>query len=323
MNTTMTGFLRFAMAVVTMTASLSAETEAVRHIGGLPGVRPRAMGKLIRTDQGITFEERGASTFVYAAQIVKVSIDDERNLKGGFFGEFLRTGIPFAGGLGIGMSGLSESFGSVPFAFGLLATAFMQSHSHVLTVEYFDPHDGYHGAVFIMSRHAAEDIQRQFTSGVVPPKVEQPKNGCPAIITDPHSIVMLPVSSQVAEIPGEYRVLTYEHVFETLQRKVSGWHVRRLGDTNDLAVCGEWKLTITVNAFHKGNAVERALIGPIGQFVGVTNLSCRIVLNNSRGDSLLDEDVKAAIRGDRESLDLGDVVSKAIARKIRKVVDQS
>jgi hypothetical protein len=175
----------------------------------------------------------------------------------------------------------------------------------------------------MMPQNAAEDIQRQFASGVVPPKIEQPKNGCPVTLTDPHSIVMLPVSSQGAEIPDEYRALTYEHLFDTLQRKVSGWHIRRLGDPNDLEVCGEWKLAVTVEVFHAGNAVERALLGPLGQFVGVTNLSCRVVLNNNRGDSLLDEEVKAAIRGDRESLDLGDVVSKLIARKIRKVVAQS
>ena len=199
----------------------------------------------------------------------------------------------------------------------------MQSQSDVLTVEYLDPYDGYHGVVFMMPWHAAEEIKRQFAGGVVPPKIDQPKNGCPAVNTYPHSITMLPVSSQGAEIPDEYRVLTYEHLFDALQRKVSGWQVRRLGDPNDLAGCGEWKLAITVQAFHKGNAAERSLIGPLGQFVGTTNLSCRVVLNNGRGDSLLDEEVKAAIRGDRESLDLGDVVSKLITRKIRKVVARS
>ncbi len=96
-----------------------------------------------------------------------------------------------------------------------------------------------------------------------------------------------------------------------------------MGDPNDLAGCDQWKLAMTIEAFRKGNAAERALIGPLGQFVGTTNLRCRVVLSNGRGDSLLDEEVKAVIRGDRESLDLGVEVSKLVTRKIRRVVAQS
>jgi hypothetical protein len=112
-------------------------------------------------------------------------------------------------------------------------------------------------------------------------------------------------------------------VFHALQRKADGWQVRRFGAPNDLAGCDELKLAITVEAFHKGNATERALIGPLGQFIGTTNVSCRVVVSNRHGDSLLDEKVKASIRGDRESLDLGDEVSRLISRKIRKVIAQS
>ncbi len=115
MKKTMTGFLRIAMAFATLTASQAAEIDAVRHIGGLPGVKPRAVGKLVTTDKGITFQQAGATTFVEAAQIAQVSTGDERYLKGGSFGPFVRTGIPFAGSLAIGLSGLSQSFGGVPF----------------------------------------------------------------------------------------------------------------------------------------------------------------------------------------------------------------
>jgi hypothetical protein len=323
MKKTITGFLRIAMALVTMTASQATETDAVRHIGGLPGVKPRAVGRLMATEKGIAFEEGGATTFVDAAQIVKVSTDDERYMKGGAFGQVVRTGVPFAGGLGIGLSGLSQSFGSVPFVFGFLASAFTQSRADVVTVEYFDPHDGYHGAVFMMPWHAAEEIKQQVSASGVQPNVDPAKNACSAMTTFPHLMTMLPVSSQGAEVPDEYRVLTYEHVFSALQRKASGWQVRRFGDSHDLASCEEWKLALTVEAFRKGNAAERALMGPLGQFVGTTSLSCRVVLSNGHGDSLLDEKLKAVIRGDRESLDLGDEISKLISRKIRKVLAQS
>jgi hypothetical protein len=323
MKTTMNRCFTIAMAFVTMTASQAAETDAARHVAGLPGVKPRAVGKLMATDKGIAFEEGGATTSVDSAQIVKVSTDDELYLRGGWFGQFIRTGIPFAGGLGIGLSGLSQSLGIVPFGFGVLATAFMRSHSDVITFEYFDPHDGYHGAVFMMPWHAAEEMKRQVAASGVAPTVDQPKNQCPAITTYPHSITMLPVSSHGAEIPDEYRVLTYEHVFHALQRKADGWQIRRLGAPNDLADCDELKLAITVEAFHKGNAAERALIGPLRQFIGTTNLSCRVVLSNGHGESLLDEKVKAAIHGDRESLDLGYEISRLISRKVRKAVPQS
>jgi hypothetical protein len=216
---------------------------------------------------------------------------------------------------------LSQSFGSLPFVFGVLATAFMQSHADILTLEYFDPHDGYHGVVFMMPWHAAGEIKKQVAASGVPR--DMARNACLAATVYPHSMTMLPVSIQGAEVPDEYRVLTYEHVFSALQRKASGWRVRRLGDPNDLAGCDEWKLALTVEAFRKGNAAERALIGPLGQFVGTTSLSCRVVLSNGHGDTLLDEKVKAVIRGDRESLDLGDEISRLISRRIGKVVAQS
>ena len=314
--------MRIAMAFLTMTASQAAETYAVRHIGGLPGVKPRAVGTLIATDKGIAFKQAGATTFVDAAQIVKVSTDSERYLKGGAAGQVVRTGVPFSGGLAIGLSGFSQSFGGIPFVFGVLASAFMQSRADVVTLEYFDPHDGYHGAVFMMPWHAAEEIKQQVAASGVRPNVDPAKAGCSALTTFPHLMTVLPVSSQGAEVPDEYRALTYEHVFSALQRKASGWQVHRFGGSHDLANCDEWKLALTVEAFRKGNAAERALVGPLGQFVGTTSLSCRVVLTNGHGDRLLDEKLKAVIRGDRESLDLGDEISKLISRKIRKVLAQ-
>ncbi len=319
MKKTMTGFLAVAMAFLTMTASQAAEIDAVRHIGGLPGVKPRAVGELKVTEKGIEFEEAGTTTFIDRARIVKVSTDSERSLKGGVLGLFVRSGIPLAGGLAIGLSGLSQSFGAVPLGFGILAAALMQGHSDVLTVEYFDAHDGYHGAVFMLPWHTAEKItERPVQAGSY-----SGNETCSARTTYPHVLTMLRVSSDGAEVPDEYRVLTYEHVFSALQRKASGWQVRRLGHSSDGASCDEWKLSLTVKAFRPGNAAERALTGPFGQFLGTTSLSCRVVLSNQHGDLLLDEKVKAVIRGDRESLDLGSEISKVISRKIRKVLAES
>ncbi len=187
-------------------------------------------------------------------------------------------------------------------------------------MSYFDRRDGYHGAVFMMPWHAAKEIKDEMKEQ---PTAHPAKSACAATTTYPRLMTLLPVASEGLEVPSEYRALTYEHVFSALQRKASGWQVRRLGDANHVAGCGEWKLALTVETFRKGNAAERALMGPLGQFVGTTSLSCRVVLSNAHGESLLDEKVKAVIRGDRESLDLGDEISKLISRKIRKVVAQS
>ncbi len=319
MKKKMTGFIAIAMAFLTMTASQAAETDEVRHIGGLPGVKPRAVGELKVTDKGIEFEEAGTTTFIDRARIVKVSTDSERSLKGGVLGVFVRSGIPLAGGLGIGLSGLSQSFGAVPLGFGILAAALMQGHSDVLTVEYVDAQDGYHGAVFTLAWHTAEKIAEQVAASPVQGGTYSGNETCPA----QHSLTMLRVSSEGVEVPDDYRVLTYEHVFDALQRKASGWQVRRFGHSSEGASCDEWKLALTVKSFHAGNAAERALTGPLGQFLGSTSLSCRVVLSNQHGDRLLDEKVKAVIRGDRESLDLGGEISKLISRKIRKVLAET
>ena len=80
---------------------------------------------------------------------------------------------------------------------------------------------------------------------------------------------------------------------------------------------------MTMKDFRKGNAGERALLGPAGLFVGTTGLSYRIVVRDSGGSSIFEEQNRAVIRGDRESLDLSQAIAKTIQKRVGKLPTQS
>jgi len=74
---------------------------------------------------------------------------------------------------------------------------------------------------------------------------------------------------------------------------------------------------MTVDAFHKGDAVTRALIGPVGLFVGATKVQYYVSVTDGHGAAVMDEEMKATVRGESESLSLGDRVAKAVGRKLQ------
>ncbi len=82
--------------------------------------------------------------------------------------------------------------------------------------------------------------------------------------------------------------------------------------------CATYTLTLTVEEFSKGNAVLRASTGPAGLFVGVTKLTVRVQLRDSNGRVVLDKQVKASRRGDKESLNVASSEVTDIAKAINK-----
>jgi hypothetical protein len=128
---------------------------------------------------------------------------------------------------------------------------------------------------------------------------------------------------EAADVPAEYRVLVYERLFESLRAAQTEWPIYRAGSPSHHPDCAGWTVKVTAEDFRKGNAVERALSGPAGLFVGITKLNYRVVVSDSKGLAILDEQRRASSRGDSESLDLSKSIAKAISQKIRKLQAQS
>lgn len=279
----------------------------VRHLIGLPGVKHNTVGKLWVASNGIAFESGGSTARLESSRIVSVSLGDERILKGGTLARWIRAGIPAAGGLGIALSGASQAFSGIPFAFGFAASAISQGSADLVTVEFLDAQGGYHAAVFTLPRHAADGVER-----VAPPTNPPADPACPPA-GGPPALSVAPVASEVDELPAEYRALLYERLFDRLQRSQPQRQFTRS------AACNAWKLTITVESFHKGDAVKRALLGPVGMLVAATRLTYRVTVTDGQGASQFDEQGSAAARGDRESLDVTAAIAKSVGRKLKSL----
>jgi hypothetical protein len=290
----------------------------VRHLIGLPGIQQKTDGRLWVTPQRIGFESAGGSVTIESTQIRNLSVGTERFLKGGAPGRLLRTGVPVGGGLAIGLSGLSQVFSVIPAAVGLAASLASQGSEDIVTVEYVDPRDGYHAAVFTMPRHAADGISERFASSHSPLDPAQSRENCPASGSQQTALSLLPVINNGVDLPAEYRALIYEHLLLRLQTTRGRLRAFRSGAPDGSSGCNGWQVSIQVRSFQRGNSVKRALLGPVGLFAGVTSLQCRLVVTDSRGKSLLEEEVSAGMRGDSESLDLGATIAKSIERRILK-----
>ena len=199
-----------------------------RHLIGLPEVKPSAVGQLWVTKEGVRFESESGEAFVESARILKVSIGDERLLKGGALGRFLRSGIPAGGGLGLTFAGIGHVFTLIPPTVGLAASLVTQGSADIVTVEFLDRDDGYHGAVFTMPRHAAEELPSDILSAKGPARVDSREESCGGISAHPTSLTVLPIEAEGSEVPAEYRVLVYERLLEGLGTTRDQWRVHRL-----------------------------------------------------------------------------------------------
>jgi hypothetical protein len=78
------------------------------------------------------------------------------------------------------------------------------------------------------------------------------------------------ITSSAVEFPKEYEVALYENLYNHLSRGTGLAGVYRDGDASRAASCPEYDLKLTVNVFHKGNAVLRTSAGLIGNVFGAT-----------------------------------------------------
>jgi hypothetical protein len=117
----------------------------VTHIAGLPDTKPNVKGLLALDREGLIFSNSTIHASIPLNRIEAVSVGDERSEPGGKTGAIARKAIPFGGGPALGV---------------------VQNKTvDILTIEYLDAHEGYHGVVFVLPKKQAADIQRRLANG--------------------------------------------------------------------------------------------------------------------------------------------------------------
>lgn len=277
-------------------------SEHARHIFGLPGVKPSMEGTLTISPAGVVFFQTNGEASIERANVMAVSVGNERMEKGGTIGKIGRK-LPYGG--------------------GQLLALVAQGKVDLLTIEFRDQNDAYHGVVFALPQNEAEKAKEVFSSPSVTPVLQH-------IVEDPHppcisgsfrvnTAKVSPIAVVGAPIPTEYKVLLYEQLVRHLEKHAGLEHIFRDGDRSPEASCPQMNLTVSLSAFRKGNAVLRASTGPLSTFgVGATKLRYHVLLQDYQGRMMLDQDLKASKSGDSESLDIADTIAKRVAKKLKK-----
>jgi hypothetical protein len=206
----------------------------------------------------------------------------------------------------------------IPYGGGSVVAIMTQTQVDLLTVEFRDAHDAYHGAVFILPKSEALNAVRVLGSPMAQQAVEEPRSACTQPPLDPASMKLATISTVGAPVPVGYKVLLYERMMRRIQEDARFGHLYRDGDRSPEAACPMLQLTITLNTFTKGNQAVRASTGPLGMFIGVTKIKYHIHLTTFDGKILLDQDLKEAERGDSNSLDIADKIAKSVRKKLKK-----
>jgi hypothetical protein len=270
----------------------------VIHVAGLVEVQANATGDLTLSPEELTFSNNNVSTSIPRDRIVNVFAGDQRTEPWGTTGKIARKIIPYGGGAALG--------------------AATSRKVDLLTVEYRDVHDAYHGVVFVLPGHKAAAVRDQILAGLTPP-VEQPASSCAEPV--PGSVLVSPIQVRGIELPAEYRILLYEQMIKELKIKRPEDKILRAGDRSLGPGCAAWSLDITVTDFKKGNRAVRASTGPLGFFLGTTSLTFDVRLKDVYDKTVFDAEIKKSDRTDSESLGLADTIAKTVAKRLDKATE--
>lgn len=266
----------------------------IRVLGGFPSVKVGEKGALKVNGSELSFRFKENRTVISDDSLLAVGNENERVELWGMKGRLMRMLVPDGGGQ-------------------LVATV-MHHRVDMLTLEYRDEKGGYHGAVLQMS---TADVQRvlQAVKDLQAHNQEMPVAECTDGQIVPGSVrVPLPVWNQ-SGIPNAYRAQLYEHTIEKLQKVKGVETVYRDGEVMHQNECPQYTVRMDVNSFHAGSQVARAIIGPLGMFVGTTRVRFDLQVEPT-GQSVDTRHIQATMRGDGESMQVADIVAKKVAKDL-------
>jgi hypothetical protein len=274
------------------------QSTSVQHAYGLPDTKKNAKGTLTVNPDGLTFTTKSSSSSLQHRSIVAVSAGNQRVELWGMKGRLLRMAIPDGG--------------------GIAAAGVMHHRVDMLTVEFNDSRGGYHGAVFYLPANEAERALQSFAEMLPVPR-EAVNTVCQGGPVKPGSVLVSAPAWDQIEVPAAYRALVYEHLIDRLQHVQGIGHVYRDGESNvqhdSQLGCPQYTVHISIAGFTQGSQVKRAVMGPVGMFVGTTQMTFDATFTDASGRWNTQEQVKATVRGESESTNVADNVAKTLAKR--------
>ena len=273
---------------------------SVVYVAGLDEVKPGVNGDFTLSPASLTFNNKSVGTSIPRDRIVNAYVGDQRTEPWGTTGKIARKIIPYGG--------------------GEVLSAVTNKKVDLLTVEYRDVHDGYHGVVFVLPTQKASAVRDNILAELTPPVV-QTASSCAEPL--PGSVLVAPIQVRGVELPDEYRILIYEQTLKELKTKRPEGKFFRVGDRASGPGCAADTLKITVTDFKKGNRAVRASTGPLGFFIGATSLTFDVSLQDTRDKTVFQSQIKKSNHTDSESLGLADGIAKNVAKSFDKATESS
>lgn len=262
----------------------------VQHVYGLPGAKAKEPGTLTIHGGDLVFASKTSRSTIRLQSVYAVGTGNERVELWGMKGRLLRMAIPDGG--------------------GLLAATFMHHRVDMFTVEFADPNGGYHAAVFFLPAKEAERALQAMTAAPIAHRepADMVCNGGPVKLSTVR--VPLPEWSD-ANVPAAYRALVYEHLIERLRQSPAVDRVYRDGEPG----CPQYTVQLTATGYKAGNQIARASTGPVGMFVGITQMGFDMRILDASGREIDHDQIKATVRGESESINVSQTVAKKVAKE--------
>jgi len=264
------------------------------HVFGLPEAKIKDKGTLSITPAGLSFHGEMSNTTIPLATILAVGAGNERVELWGVKGQILRAVMPNSS--------------------GLLAATMMHHRVDMFTVEFVGANGGYHAAVFFLPAHDADRAVK--TLSALPVQYHKPvANVCEKTLVQPKTIRVPEPEWNGLTVPTAYRALLYEHMVDELRKSGQFERVYRDGEEAAGNACAEYTVRLSVTGFKAGNQVERASMGPVGMFVGTTQMVFEVSIRDESGRMNFHEQGKATVRGESQNTKVSESIAKKFVKK--------
>lgn len=300
-----TSFAGPATRIASWTAS------KVQHVYGLPDSKPKTDGVLTVDSDGLTFTSKASRYTVLWPSIIAVNDGRESVELFGTTGTIVRMMIPDGG--------------------GLAAASVMHHKVYYLTVEFHDRRGAYHAVVFSLPGSDAARVVKNYVEAVPAARDDPPAETLPEQAAAPscpvseHSVPGVLVAEpdwSRADVPAAYRALVYEHIIDRMQHVKGVEHVYRTGMREASGTCPRYIVTLSLVSFRPGSQVKRATMGPIGFFVGTTEMAFSARIADASGDLNATEQFRVTMRGESHSMNVADGVARKVAKFYASSIEQ-
>jgi hypothetical protein len=207
---------------------------------------------------------------------------------------------------------------AIPNGGGILLATVLHHRVDMLTVEFTDERGGYHAAVFSLDSDSAQRALGVLSAAPAAHH-ERVSNACSGTRVQPGSVRILQPEWKDVEVPAAYRALIYENLVQRLGKVKGIDHVYRDGESDPASACAAYTVSLNATAFREGSQVQRASTGPIGMFLGTTQLKFDLHISPSGGPEHVEE-ARATVRGETESLKVSDSVAKKAAKALERTL---